>query len=201
MNSPSNTKKTVLGFLGAGVATIVAVVATVTTLTSGTINTTNITSTNSTGTHAVLTNLSSTNALATNSTSTNSFSTNSTSTYFSATNATITTGSFPTLNATNTSINAQDANDRIDGIFFTTQSIDPQSIAVGQTTTTVFTVPGASVGDTVLIDTPGLYGTSSTVSLRGYVSASGFVTGVWINTTTTARDLGGSAINVTVISH
>lgn len=104
--------------------------------------------------------------------------------------------------STSLSVTAKNADDTVTGIFFATTTVNPQSIAVGQTTSSVFTITGAKVGDLLSIMCNNCYGATSTVDIQdSYISAANTATLNIRNTTTTAQDYGEMFIVGKVESH
>lgn len=81
-------------------------------------------------------------------------------------------------------------------------TINPDSIAGDQATTTVVSVSGSATGNSVSVTRPAAWNqTTSTLTLTGYVSATNQVTLTFLNTSSSALDLSSGSVIVDVWAH
>ncbi len=83
-----------------------------------------------------------------------------------------------------------------------TSTINADNIENGSVTTSAVTFTGASIGDFVGVGLTGDWsGASSSVAVRGSVTASNVVTVYWQNTSSTAVDLSRTQLNIQLVNN
>lgn len=81
-------------------------------------------------------------------------------------------------------------------------TINPDSIAGSQATSSVLSLTGAATGNSVTVTRPASWNqTTSTAIISGYVSATNQVTLMFINASTSALDLSSGSVIVDVWAH